>query len=197
MTGKLVTASEGLRAPQAIGVFAKNRRGVTSVEFAMIAVPFFGLICAIFETSFVYIQSVQLQAATAAAARALMTSSVTGTITLNAFAQQYVCPRLTALFNCSLLQLSVSTPGSWSSAGAQEATGIYVSGYTGAQNVAIPQPGNIAVVQVAYPLNQIVAIMAGGVVNNQTITQIHAGQTSQSGGWQNIIVGTYAFQVEP
>jgi len=164
----------------------------------MIGVPFLGLLTAIFETAFIYMQSVQLQNATEHAAYMLLTNGVSSGLTANQFATNYICPQLTSMFNCSLLQVTVSTPSSWSAANTQAASNVYApSGYNGGQTLSIPQPGNIAVVQVAYPMNQIVAIMAGGVVMNQTVTQVHAGQIAQGGTWANILLATAVFQVEP
>jgi Flp pilus assembly protein TadG len=196
MVDNLIGKSRRARGPRFLGAFAKDRRGVTSIEFAMISVPFLGLISAIFESAYVYMQETQLQAATQVAARDLQLSKVANSTTLNAFAQQNVCSRLTSLFNCNLLQVSVTTPSSWSAATTQEATSIYSTSYNGAQTISIPRSGSVAVLQVAYPLNQIVAILAGGVLMNGTITQIHAGEISQNGSWMNVIAGTYAFQVQ-
>ncbi len=177
--------------------FLSDRSGVTTVELAMIGVPFLGLLCAIFETGFVYLESVQLQVATQTAARAVLTGSAGTSMTNQAFANS-VCNNLTKMFNCALLQVSITSPASWAAASTQEGTNTFLStGYSSTATINLPASGNIAVVQVAYPMPQVVAILAGGVVMGSQITQVHAGQTSVGGTWSNILIGTYAFIVEP
>ena len=57
--------------PMARRNFAADTRGATAVEFALVAVPFLGLLMAIFQAGFAYFASENLQAATQSAARNL------------------------------------------------------------------------------------------------------------------------------
>ena len=53
--------------------FRSDRSGATAVEFAMVSVPFLGLLFAIFETAFVFLVGEGLDAATTAAAMMMRT----------------------------------------------------------------------------------------------------------------------------
>lgn len=53
--------------------FKRNEDGATAVEFAFIAVPFFALIFAIFELSFIFFGTQMLETATADSARLILT----------------------------------------------------------------------------------------------------------------------------
>ena len=57
--------------------FLSNEKGSTAVEFAMIAVPFLGLLGAIFEAGMVYFNSAQLQTVTELASRSIQTNTAT------------------------------------------------------------------------------------------------------------------------
>jgi Flp pilus assembly protein TadG len=205
MVGKLTRIGGARRRRLALGDFARDRRGETAIEFAMVAVPFFGLVCATLETSYVCLQGVLLQKATLSAGRALQTMSVSGAQTLGSFAQSYVCNNLPLMFACSQVQVSLTTlttgsysSSSWTTAQTDLTANTYqASGYNSAQSLTIPAAGSLVVLRISYPVSQLVATFAGGVVQNQTLTPIHAGQTQINGGYYNILYGTYAFQVEP
>jgi Flp pilus assembly protein TadG len=201
MIGKSARIFEAWRRRLSASAFVRDCRGVTAVEFAMVAVPFFGLVCATLESAYVCLQGAQLQRATLLAGRALQTMNVSGAQTLGSFAQSYVCPHLSTMFTCSQLQVSLITltTGSYSSSSwttAQTdltANTFQASGYNSGQSLAIPAAGSLVVLRISYPVHQLVAILAGGV---QVLTQIHAGQTQIGGGYYNIVYGAYAFQVE-
>ncbi len=55
--------------------FLRNLDGATAIEFAMIGVPFLGLLCAIFQTALIYFEAAQLQEATQVGSRAILTQS--------------------------------------------------------------------------------------------------------------------------
>ena len=55
--------------------FLRNLDGATAIEFAMIGVPFLGLLCAIFQTALIYFEAAQLQEATQIGSRAILTQS--------------------------------------------------------------------------------------------------------------------------
>jgi Flp pilus assembly protein TadG len=197
------------RAPKLSG-FLRNKRGSVAIEFAMIGVPLFGLLTAILQTGVVFIQSMQLQQATQHAARLLMTSqsklpgtstSISG-MSYTDFLTQAVCNRLTSMITCSKLQMKLTTYTSsqtnWQSLATQAKTNVYVNtGYNGAQTITPPAAGNIVVMQVVYPMNPIIAILAGTALVGGGIVQINGGQTLEGSQYVYLLYGTYAFQVEP
>ena len=67
-------------APSAVRGFARRllgaTRGATAVEFAMIGLPFFALLCSVFELGMMFMTSTTIEAATEAAARQIRTGQL-------------------------------------------------------------------------------------------------------------------------
>ena len=58
--------------------YLKDSSGATAVEFAIVSVPFLGLLFAIFETALVFFTAQSVEAATSEAARRIMTGQAQG-----------------------------------------------------------------------------------------------------------------------
>lgn len=56
------------------GRFARSRKGVAAIEFGMVAIPFLALLCAIFETAFVFFVHESFDAAVETVAREVATN---------------------------------------------------------------------------------------------------------------------------
>ncbi|RDV05772.1 TadE/TadG family type IV pilus assembly protein [Undibacter mobilis] len=81
--------------------FIKQQDGAAAVEFALVATPFLALIFAIIESAMVFFAGQSLEAATAAAARLILTGQAQTTgYSANDFKTQ-VCNRVASLFDCS------------------------------------------------------------------------------------------------
>ena len=81
--------------------FARNAKGATAIEFAIVAVPFFFLIFAIMETALVFFASQILETATADAARLIRTGQAqTQNFDASSF-KTSLCSRIAALIDCS------------------------------------------------------------------------------------------------
>jgi Flp pilus assembly protein TadG len=186
--------------------FLSNESGTTAIEFAMIAVPFIGLIGAVFETGNVYFRTSQLQSATEIAGRNVLTHSVAAGLTYQDFVNRYVCTWQTTgavtpgtlgkMFDCSKLLVSITAPTSW---GATYNNSFYTTASL-ASAITLPAPQSVVVIRIAYPVSSVAAILTGGAFKGQTITQSHAGQIQWSGNnnaWSYMIMGIYAFKVEP
>ncbi len=191
-----------LRERRARSGFFRHRRGTTTIEFAMVAVPFLGLLTAIFETGFVFFENAQLQEATEAASRALLTNSVQSGISYQTFLNQYVCPRLSTMFTCANLQMAVNVVGGDTSWGAVSASDTQNNIYSGSYNpntlLPVPAAQQIAVLRVVYPMSQVAGILTGGAFGGGgPIGVMHTGQQFINGNWVNMLMGIYAFQVEP
>lgn len=96
--------------------FAADERGTTAIEFGLLGVPFFGLLAAILETSYVFLGGQILDTAVQDASRYIRTGQVQSlykdnqTLQFSTF-QQKVCDGLYKLFDCSKLWFSVETVG--------------------------------------------------------------------------------------
>ncbi len=81
--------------------FATSEDGATAVEFALVALPFLGLLFAIIETGLVFFAGQVLETATADSARLIMTGQAqTQGFDQGRFKQE-VCNRTYGLLNCS------------------------------------------------------------------------------------------------
>lgn len=131
----------------AIRQWRRCERGATTVEFALIALPFLALLIAMLQTALVFFAGQVLQSATTEAGRLVMTGQAIG-MTPAQF-QQAVCDRAGGLFNCAQVQVNVKTYSSFTAAaqpvtmknGKLDTTGFGFSPGT---------PGQIEVVQVFY-----------------------------------------------
>ena len=140
-----------------IARFRGDRRGVAAVEFAIVAVPFFGLLFAIFETAFVFITYQGLDDATAAAARQLMTGQAQNIATITSadqFRDSLICNPtppaqriLPSFIDCSQLVVDVSQASTFAAANVSK------SFYTNPTTNYNPGGANcIVVVRVVYPM---------------------------------------------
>ena len=151
--------------------FKKDQRGAAAIEFALIALPFLAIICAIFELGFVNFQNEMLANAVTDAARAMMTGRLqTANVqSSQQFISQYLCQSsgrsLPSNFNCSNLIVDVRSAASF--AAGDTANDFYKS----SGNVFCPgQPGQVVVLRVAYPLQAILPVnlfsRSAGVVSD-------------------------------
>lgn len=185
--------------------FISDRAGATAVEFAMIAVPFLGLIGAIFETGAIYFRTAQLQMATETASRSVLTHSTAANLTYKQFVDQNICTwksqgvvkpgTLSTMFDCDKILVDVSNPGTWSAASVSN--GIYTSPNPGSTVIAMPAAGQIAVVRIVYPMTVISGFLGGGAFTGQSYGQIRVGQVSYNSKWTYMLMGISAFRVEP
>jgi Flp pilus assembly protein TadG len=181
------------------GAFLKDRRGATAIEFAMISVPFLGLIGAVFETGSVYFKNSQLQLTTETASRAVLTHNADPNMTPQQFIDDSVCTwkssgtvksgTLSTMFNCDLIKVDIRPCVDWSS--CSTANDFSTS------TIALPAAGQIAIVRISYPMSALNAILTGGVFSGQTISQSRAGQVQVNGAWTYKLLGVFAFRVEP
>jgi Flp pilus assembly protein TadG len=185
--------------------FLRNRRGHATTEFSMVGVPLLGLLTAILETGIVFIQSMQLQQATQYAARAVLTSRAADGMTYKDFLSAYVCPKLTAMINCENVRMRITPFASgalakdWEALAAQTQGNVYAANYSPTATINMPQTGSIALLQIVYPMNPIIAMMTGSVVAGArgTVDGGDDGDANASGKTVHLLYGTYAFKVEP
>ena len=99
--------------------FARRQDGAAAVEFALVAVPFLALLFAILETALVFFAGQSLEATAADVGRLVMTGQAqttdykTGTASATGWTaddfKKAACARLSGLFDCSQLYVSVQS----------------------------------------------------------------------------------------
>jgi Flp pilus assembly protein TadG len=137
--------------------FIKDKRGVTAVEFALIATPFLALLVAIIQTFLVFFAQELLESAVMQASRQIMTgqtqAQTTGdsnTAAMAAF-HQTVCNNVSILFNCTNLLVDVEVATSWSAANTAAPVLTYdANGNVNNMQFNAGNAGDIVVVKVIY-----------------------------------------------
>lgn len=162
--------------------FLKAEDGVTAVEFALVAAPFFGLLFAILETSLAFFAQQVLQTATTESARLIMTGTAQTSGMTAAQFQQAVCNNAVALFTCGGVYVNVQK---FSSFGSASQLNPLVSGNfnPALMNYNPGGPGDIVVVQVFYVWPVDIAPLGFSLSNMN--------------GNNRLLVGTSVFKNEP
>lgn len=88
--------------------FLRAEDGVTAVEFALVAFPFFALLFAIVQTSLVMFAGQALQGMTTDASRKVMTGQIQAANGLQAF-KDALCGPNAFMFNCNKLRVQVQS----------------------------------------------------------------------------------------
>ena len=201
-----------LTISSAFVLFLKDDNGATAVEFAMVSVPFLGLLFAIFETAFVFFATQGVETAVAEAARAIMTGQAqanNAVTTAKQFRDSHICnpvaPQkkvLPSFLTCSNLIVDVRV-ASTGFGGANIAKDFASNPTT---NYCTGAPGSIVVVRAIYPMPVYLDILSmassglkSGSTGSSTITAGHTNFTSADGvaGWKHMLMGTAAFRNEP
>jgi Flp pilus assembly protein TadG len=102
------------RKLNALERFARHEEGAAAVEFAMVAIPFLGLMFAIMETALVFFAGQTLETAVADSARKVMTGQAKAW-TPDKFKEE-VCSHVFGLFDCNKIQVNVKAYPSFSAA---------------------------------------------------------------------------------
>lgn len=178
----------GVLAPrwkQRIERFARDKRGLAAVEFAMIAIPFFLLIFGLLEVCVIFIMSSVLEHGASEAARQIRTGQFQQAGFDAARFKTDVCAELFGLLSCdSRLQLDVQTFSNFAGTGNPDPidpdTGDLATdsfGFVpGAQN-------DIIVVRVFYEWDLIIPVLSAPLANMS--------------GNRRLLQATIAFRNEP
>jgi Flp pilus assembly protein TadG len=154
--------------------FKKDQDGGTAVEFAMVSMPFFALLFAIFETALAFLTTQMLETAVSNAARQIYTGQFqqdaknagqTPSQLANNF-RTAVCDNVTALFDCqNTLKVDIRTFTSFPDAAVPTpiTNGQFDSSGFGYQP---PGPDQIVVVRAAMEYPVIVPITQFGNLSN-------------------------------
>jgi Flp pilus assembly protein TadG len=99
-----------------LAAFARNERGATAVEFALVAAPFLALIIALMQTFMVFFAQQMLESVVRQSARLVLTGQVQSAQMNQAAFKQKVCDQIVILFSCSGLMVDMQVASSWSTA---------------------------------------------------------------------------------
>lgn len=180
------------RKPAARRRFLRADEGATAVEFAMIAGPFFGVLFAIFQTSFIFLGTQVLETAVSDASRFVLTGQAQVAATIvngRDFRDAFICnpaaPRkrtLPAFINCDELIVDVRTAASFAGADLTSAVSVENARYcTGGA-------GAVVVVRALYPMP---AILPAITFTSSTIQVKTASETKY------MLMAVSAFRNEP
>ncbi|HEY6259115.1 MAG TPA: TadE/TadG family type IV pilus assembly protein [Xanthobacteraceae bacterium] len=132
--------------------FASREDGAATLEFAIVAAPFIGLLVATLQTTLAFFAGQVLESAVADSSREIMTGSAqNANMDQNAFASE-VCKKVQALFTCGNLMVDVQTASSFTAAN----TAVPSLTFDGKGNVTNNwafqpgNPGDIVVMRVMY-----------------------------------------------
>lgn len=98
------------------GGFGRDQRGVTIIEFGILAFPFFTIICAILETSIIFFAAQVLDSAVQDASRLIRTGRAQAANYTAANFKTAICNSTFQLFDCTKLKVKVSVVTNFASA---------------------------------------------------------------------------------
>lgn len=185
--------------PNVIG----DKRGSVAAEFAIILVPFMGLLAGVFEVGSLYFRAAQLQAAAEAASRSLLVNGVSTASSYDDFINKNVCTwknydtvapgTLSPMFDCDKVFVSVQSLSTWTGWNNDTASSITVPARTAIMTP--PGPGEIIVVRILYPVSPIMGIIAGS--SRVGIANVSAGLDRFQNQSVYVLMGVTVFRSEP
>ena len=178
--------------------FGRADDGATAVEFALVSIPFLGLLFAIFETAFVFFATQGVEAAVNDAARYVMTGQVQydGTIkSASDFKTKMICSPtgrariLPSFIKCSDLVLHIEPAASFTSA--------VVSTTIASEKYCTGAPGDIVVVRLLYPMPVYLSILSMSSLASTGTTVNQSALKNYKGKMVHLLMGTAVFRNEP
>ncbi|MDB5473769.1 MAG: pilus assembly protein [Devosia sp.] len=169
----------GLRRAQ----FVRDERGVTAIEFGVLALPFFMIIGAILETSVLFLSGQVLDSAVQDVSRLIRTGQAKNLgITSTAAFRARVCDRLYGLFSdCNnKLHVEVNVAGNFSSATISPPVNYTCTadcGWTRPEVFAPGQGSSIVAVQVYYKWPVLVGLGGYSLGNLADGNRLMSGST--------------------
>ncbi|QPF89079.1 TadE/TadG family type IV pilus assembly protein [Bradyrhizobium commune] len=134
------------------GAFARDSKGATAVEFALVGAPFLALLIALIQTFLVFFAQQLLESIVLQSSRLVMTGQVQSAQMSQAQFQQAVCNQIKILFNCSGIMVDMQVASSWSSTNTAMPTLTFDSSgaVTNAWSYNAGNAGDIVVLRVMY-----------------------------------------------
>jgi len=106
-----------LSAPQIVRRFNKDEEGVTAIEFAMLALPFFMLLMAVIETSLLFFAGQVLESSVDEVGRKIRTGQLDQTLT-KAELRTEICNGSAVLFDCNDLLIDMQVVAKYEDLGS-------------------------------------------------------------------------------
>ena len=185
--------------------FRREENAATAVEFAIVAVPFLGVLMAIFETTFVLFNAEAVDAVATNVSRQLMTGQIQssgGSCTDQKLAfQNMICPpsgarpssALPSNFDCSKVIIDVRQSNAFNNV---DVTNSLYQNPTQAQFSPAAQ-GQNNIIRIIYPLPAILPVLTGNTRSTITNNRAATNQTQTNGIWTHILMGIAVFRTEP
>ncbi len=202
----LQAQAERSRRPALVTRFLRGRSGVAAIEFALIAVPFIGLLAAIFETALVFFVQESFENSVNNVARQVLVNDFesNSTPTAASFKSSTFCPSLPSYFDCGKVVLNVQAVNPATSNFAGVAAGLTTNWYKNpTTNLNLGQPGWIVYFQAFYPMPVYLSVLIATGVNGQGIGNFydHASGSiyanPNGSGFVHAIFTTVVFRNEP
>ncbi|HMK79675.1 MAG TPA: TadE/TadG family type IV pilus assembly protein [Xanthobacteraceae bacterium] len=165
--------------------FAQGEDAMTTVEFGLIALPFFALVFAILETAMIFFAGQTLETAVADSARLILTGQAQSQGFTQSEFQNAVCARIYGLINCQGgLQIDVRTFSSFSSI---------------TTTPPIDSNGNLQTSTFGYSPGTACEIVLVRLMYAWPVyfTMLGLGNVADLSGNQHLIMATAAFRNEP
>lgn len=103
-------------APKIVRRFSKDQDGVTAIEFAMLAMPFFALLMAIVETSLLFFAGQVLESSVDDVGRKIRTGQLDQTMTEDQLRNE-ICDSAAVLFDCDGLLIDMQVVATYDELG--------------------------------------------------------------------------------
>jgi len=186
--------------------FVRSRKGVTAVEFGMLAVPFLGLVCAIFETAFVFFTQQSFDNTVNTVARKVLVNNflATSTQTMASFKTNVFCPALPSFINCNNVTLNIQAFDPNTTTFATVASSISQSWYNHpSANVNLGQQKSIVLFQAFYPMPVYLSVLVATGPNGDGVSNLYSRVSNtiynnpNGSGFVHAIFSTVVFRNEP
>ena len=163
--------------------FKRAKKGSAAIEFAMVAMPFFLLLYAIFDVSLIFFASTTLENGIVAAARQIRTGQAQAANMTAAQFRTLVCNEISMLLGCDArLGLDVRKYSGFGN--AQFPPALDANGNLSANQTFDPgQPGDVVVVRAFYTWPM--------------LTPTAGTQFTNMAGGHRLLEATFAFRNEP
>ena len=173
-------------AMRVLSRFRRDRDGATAIEFAMVSVPFFGIIFAIVETGLVFFTGQVMDAAANRAGRTILTGQIAAiadaTTKANTFKTKF-CEGISWYMDCNSIYYDVQSYNSFSAANLTLPISAGNFDSTGLPRFNPGTAGQIVVVRAYYPRKIYVDLLGS--------------QLGYLNGGYHLIVATAVFKNEP
>lgn len=165
--------------------FARDRRGATIIEFAIVAAPFVALIMAVLQTSLVFFSQQALETSAERTARQLMTGQAQTSGTSQASFKTTACNNLPGFMKCANLMIDVQNADNFSSVDTSMPTLTYDSSgnVTNSWKFSPGGAGSIVIMRTMYQL----PVVSGPL----------GFDLSNMGSNKRLLIATSVFKTEP